>query len=713
MKIYQVIYTSVKHCLSDPNLGLTNQEGYRVYSCSQGLTKEDLTEITRFSSYRLPKNNQVKYSLTPGDPSVPGKFPKTFRALRLESGKYAAIQSVYAGRDFHGRDGNFFAHALVFDEVSDSFFPEQYYHSPVFRTHLTKKEFDQKLVPYLPVLEQAEVVEGLPEKVNTFIKEHPQQMSELWNQATMILKQNLPKHICVVTGSEEESDFYLLALKWLLPRDVSGRGGISTYNVYLPSDKQQKVIFHASIEGKNNITEKSIETHTNCIYLDFKNKDYADAKKPQILETDLFWLRKEYAQARLKSEVEFEDWGATFEETGQAGIGGKLLKLKANNTDAFVSRAKALYPQKTAEEITPAEFEILKVMYDHIELFQSSKEELSVRYMAAGIRLLCAGEPYNMENLLKAGDDPALQARLLHDHLSDYFTVLEAHYLKLDQKNALLLLRLFAVIKQTLEIATWKEFFKANKQYLSLFTELAAGVMITSDAPGVFQAPASWSRDEISEMVAYFESSTQDDALRKSCLKYIMDHEKDDWSRFGISLTKHTKTKGEQERDILRIRRMLGKVGYIPYQRNTYSALRQEVLNEMSRNANPLLLTRLLAVVYDWQASYGNQKAAQDYALSIRELLLEMRRTQTSCYNYIIPKLALELIETPGHYHELMINVETMPPSFWNWFLIGYKKSAGKEEISMTYQRIYVANKTKIAKLPNRAKIRRTFQNVK
>lgn len=713
MKIYQVIYTSVKHCLSDPTLGLTNQEGYRVYSCSQGLTKEDLTEITRFSSYRLPKNNQVKYSLTPGDPSVPGKFPKTFRALRLESGKYAAIQSVYAGRDFHGRDGNFFAHALVFDEVSDSFFPEQYYHSPIFRTHLTKKEFDQKLVPYLPVLEQAEVVEGLPERVNAFIKEHPQQMSELWNQAAMILKQNLPKHICVVTGSEEESDLYLLALKWLLPRDVSGRGGISTYNVYLPSDKQQKVIFHASIEGKNNITEKSIETHTNCIYLDFKNKDYADAKKPKILDTDLFWLRKEYAQARLKSEVEFEDWGATFEEPGQAGIGGKLLKLKANNTDAFVSRAKALYPQKTAEEITPAEFEILKVMYDHIELFQSSKEELSVRYMAAGIRLLCAGEPYNMENLLKAGDDPALQARLLHDHLSDYFTVLEAHYLELDQKNALLLLRLFAVIKQTLEIATWKEFFKANKQYLSLFTELAAGVMITSDAPGVFQAPASWSRDEISEMVAYFESSTQDDALRKSCLKYIMDHEKDDWSRFGISLTKHTKTKGEQERDILQIRRMLGKVGYIPYQRNTYSALRQEVLNEMSRNANPLLLTRLLAVVYDWQASYGNQKAAQDYALSIRELLLEMRRTQTSCYNYIIPKLALELIETPGHYHELMINVETMPPSFWNWFLIGYKKSAGKEEISMTYQRIYVANKTKIAKLPNRAKIRRTFQNVK
>lgn len=713
MKIYQVIYTSVKHCLSDPALGLTNQEGYRVYSCSQGLAKEDLTEIIRFSNYRLPKNNQVKYSLTPGDPTVPGKFPKTFRTLRLGSGKYAAIQSVYAGRDFHGRDGNFFAHALIFDEVGDDFFPEQYYHSPVFRTHLTKKEFDQKLVPYLPLLERAEKMEGLQEKVEAFIKEHPAQMSELWNQARMVLKQDLPKHICVVTSSEEESDLYLLALKWLLPRDISGRSGISTYNVYLPSDKQQTIIFHASIEGKNNITEKSIETHTNCIYLDFKNKDYADAKPAKILETNLSLLRKEYEKAQLKSDVEFEDWGATFADTDQPGIGGKLLKLKANNTNAFISRARALCPKTPAEDITPAEFEILKVMYDQIGLFQQQRESLSVQYMAAGIRLLCAGESYNMENLLKISEEPALQAKLLHRHMSAYFDILEAHYLELGQKNALLLLRLFALLKQTLGIGTWKEFLEGNKAYLSLFTELAASVMITSDAPGVFQAPASWSRDEISEMVAYFDASTEDEALRKSCLKYIMDHEKEDWSRFGISLTKHTKTKGEQERDILRIRRMLGKVGYIPYQRNTYSALRQEVLNEMSRSANPLLLTRLLAVVYDWQASYGNQKAAQEYALSIRELLLELRRTQTSCYNYIIPKLALELIETPGHYHELMINVETMPPSFWNWFLIGYKKSTGKEEISMTYQRIYIANKTKIAKLPNRAKIRRTFQNVK
>ena len=46
------IYTSVLHSLSDQELGLSNQPGLRVYSCSQGLERENLDEVARFSSYR-------------------------------------------------------------------------------------------------------------------------------------------------------------------------------------------------------------------------------------------------------------------------------------------------------------------------------------------------------------------------------------------------------------------------------------------------------------------------------------------------------------------------------------------------------------------------------------------------------------------------------------------------------------------------------------
>ena len=86
MKIYQLIYTSVKHSLSDSSLGLVNQPGYRVYSCSQGLTQGDIFEVIRFCGYRLPKNIDISYSETPFDTSIPDKFPKTFRTLKLASG---------------------------------------------------------------------------------------------------------------------------------------------------------------------------------------------------------------------------------------------------------------------------------------------------------------------------------------------------------------------------------------------------------------------------------------------------------------------------------------------------------------------------------------------------------------------------------------------------------------------------------------------------
>ena len=139
MKVYQLIYTSVQNSLSDTELGLTNQPGQHVYSCSQGLTKDNIQEIVRFANYRLPRNNTITYSEIVGDPAIPEMFPKIFRTLKLDDGRYAAVQSVYSGVDYEGKHGNFFAHALVFDEVDEDFFPEQYCGSEFFKTHLTDK----------------------------------------------------------------------------------------------------------------------------------------------------------------------------------------------------------------------------------------------------------------------------------------------------------------------------------------------------------------------------------------------------------------------------------------------------------------------------------------------------------------------------------------------------------------------------------------------
>ena len=178
-----MIYTSVKHSIADPDLGLVNQKGQRIYSCSQGLTRENIAELMRFSSYRLPKDNTIKYSKEYGDPSVPQMFPKVFRTLRLADGRFAAIQSVYAGYDVDGEEGNFFAHALVFDEIDDNFFPEQFFGSEQFRTYLTKAEQESELVKYLPVIENPPLPDGINEEIETFIKLHKKELTYLVNHA--------------------------------------------------------------------------------------------------------------------------------------------------------------------------------------------------------------------------------------------------------------------------------------------------------------------------------------------------------------------------------------------------------------------------------------------------------------------------------------------------------------------------------------------------
>ena len=130
MKVYQMIYTSVKCSLSDPEIGLTNQAGLRVFSCTQGLKKQNLDELIRFATYRLPKNNDIIYNNKPCDPEIPELFPKIFRTLKLSDGKYAAMQISYAGYDFEEQPGNVFAHAFIFDDVPDDFIPEKYFGHP-------------------------------------------------------------------------------------------------------------------------------------------------------------------------------------------------------------------------------------------------------------------------------------------------------------------------------------------------------------------------------------------------------------------------------------------------------------------------------------------------------------------------------------------------------------------------------------------------------
>ena len=712
MKVYQLIYTSVQHSLSDPELGLVNQSGLRVFSCTQGLTKKNIDEIIRFATYRLPRGAEAEYSQKPCDPSVPEMFEKIFRTFSLSDGRYVAMQISYAGYDFDGQVGNVFAHAFVFDDVDDGFMPEKYFAHPLYRTHLTEKDLGGEIVHYLKPLDDIEPTQGLEEKVIEFIDTHKSELTYILDKAARLLTSDDIKNICIATHDASLTQMYLLALKWMLPRGAAKHMGISTYNVYLPSDKQKQIVFHGTVKGKNNITMQSVEARSNCIYIDIENTKFDHGAKSMLFRFSVSELREIYAKYKFTSMSQLLDWEATWENTTKSGIAGKLIRLKKSAGDnAFKTRVMEIYPAINDLNMRNVRFELSKIMFDNVELFADEKNRVTEIYIGQCLEKLCGGESVDISDPFADDETAKAQADAVCTNLTEYMDTIRENYDEITDKNKITLLMFLGQVKHASGKDTWKALFN-NIENLKLFVKMSAEIVITGSGMNAFTNVDGWNTSDLAEMVAYFDASTNDVFLKKGCIKFIYSNKDEDWEKYGVSMTKHTKTQKQQEEDIRKIRRMLSKVGYIPYQRGKYSSVKGEVTDDVRNNNSPLLISRLLYAVYRWQGTYGNQMEAEKCAKKVRELLLEMRKTQRSCYDFMLPKLALEIIESPGHYHEVMVNTETVPPSFWNWFLIGYKRCKKDDDKLLAYTRVYNASKMRMSRIPAKKKMREIFQDV-
>lgn len=707
MNVYQLIYTSVQHSLSDNTLGLSNQPGLRVYSCSQGITHENIEEITRFASYKLPRNNNIEFSEVIGDPSVPELFPKIFRTLHLADGRFCAIQVVFSGVDFEGNPENFFAHAFVFDKYDDDFFPEQYFENPLYKTYLTTEEAEKKLIHYLPEANDIKPAKDVEERITEFIGKHKKELSYILISAFTVMTADKVKNICLAAEDGETVENYLLALKWLLPRDIAYNTGISTYNIYIPSDRQRRVVFNGTINGKNNITKQAIDVRKNCIYIDIDKTDFSMMELHAVFRTGktVQELRKTYAKYNFTSVLQYVSWLETF--CDEAELKDKLAKLKTVSRKIYALRAMELYEALPKDDDSENKFEFLKAAYENVYLFKDRMEKITDTYMDECIRRLCRGENYDVGEVLCIGEESKGQALHLVGRIPDYMHEIKENSETAGAKNKFVFLTILSQIKHGAEIDTWKEFFKDDKENISTFTVLAAMIMTGSENEP-FSPPQTWTEDDMAETVAYFHSSVRDEKTKFVCRKYILSHENIAWDKYGISFISRPKTAKEEEKDLERVHRMLKKVGYIPYSHGTYTVLRSDVRHDILDSTSPLLLSRILDTYYKWRAASGNQSAAQQEAIRLRDLILRLKNEERRVYNYIFPKLALEIIETQCHYHETIVNTSTMLPSFWEWFLIGYDKCEDDDAI-LNYTRIYEANRRKLMRLPISKELKEAF----
>ncbi len=693
MKIYQLIYTAVKHSLSDPELELINQAGYRVYSCTQGLTADEINEIIRFCGYRLPKNSEVKYSKTPFDPTIPDLFPKTFRTFKTDSGKYVAVQVVYSGYDWNGEEGNFFAHAFVIEDAPDGFRPEEFYDCTAFRKCLTESEINTELVRYMPLLEDYECKANLTDKIDNFVYNHKIQMSVILEQSMAVLAGTEKTHICISAKNQEESDMYVLGLKRILPPTLADRLGISTNNIFLPSAGQNKIVINGTISGKNNISDDDIDNRTNCVYIDTQRIQTDGVKPMKLFEMSMDELYESYERFSIQTGKQLQLWLNSYERINEQGVGDRMRTLyNSVGETLFCERTLSIYNKINQADFKQIRFEILEVMFEKIELFPNLKSTITTSLIMEGIECICAGEQRNVENVFRnISKEDAADIYKRIDYIMSLFNADS-----MDEKSGTLLLRIFSLLKFSNELLTWREFFKDDEKYITEFLELSAKVIINDTSPVTFTAPATWTENDTAEVIVLFDSSTDDAYIKKACRKYILENKNAVWSTYGITLHKNRKTSDDMEFDLQKVRKLLREVGYAPYQRTSYSDVKYNVINEMSTNENPLLLFRLLNAFYQWQGS-ETSVASEKNAVKVAELITEMRETQLSCYNYVFPKLALEILDCAGENHELIINSQTMDDNFWHWFYIGFKNNYNNENIRVNYERVAAANKTALS----------------
>ncbi|MFV8826488.1 hypothetical protein [Alkalihalobacterium sp. APHAB7] len=235
MKLLQLYYTSCQR-------GRSPGSGFQVYSASEGLTEEEILEIERYGVYIPPTH-------LPGHPTeeeIKTKYPVAFSFFQLKSGRYGICQSVYIGKDYSGRYGNYFSHALILEEGEWPFDPILLYKSPDLRTSLTLAEQEISYAPSpLPPLASIQLgTEITEEKVNKFIS-NERNKDVLTGMLNALIEEKGAPGSLFITAEPNEIPLWVAAVRLALPLQLTQQLFFTTYS-YDP--ERENFVINATLD---------------------------------------------------------------------------------------------------------------------------------------------------------------------------------------------------------------------------------------------------------------------------------------------------------------------------------------------------------------------------------------------------------------------------------------------------------------------------------
>lgn len=219
MKILQLVYTSCRK-------GISSGAGFQTFSMSDGITEDERKEIERYGLYVPP----AELPTQPDEAEIESLFPVSFTFFRLKSSRYGVCRSKYIGRDYSGRYGNYFCHALILEKGRWPFYPVELYGSPVWRHCLSEEEENTDKTPSpLPILRDVPLGDVIGfDPVSDFLQEEDR-IDSLKNILNALLGYPKTSRRLILCDHQENIPYWIAACQMAFPLKLSHELTFTTY----------------------------------------------------------------------------------------------------------------------------------------------------------------------------------------------------------------------------------------------------------------------------------------------------------------------------------------------------------------------------------------------------------------------------------------------------------------------------------------------------
>ena len=216
----QLHYTSSRY-------GLSGHPGFQTRAMSSAIQPEEKRAIERLGIYQPPRDCPVE----PTREQINELFPVAYRSTYLETGHLALVRSVYFGQDYTGRWGNYFSHALLFDQLPKTYWPVDLYEWEGWKSGLYKNEdiaqssYELPAIRFLPDKSAFSFIE-----LQQFLKEENGRQTVLGEMIQAVfLRKETARSLVIREEIEANGLFWIACLQKSFPTACQRDLGCSSY----------------------------------------------------------------------------------------------------------------------------------------------------------------------------------------------------------------------------------------------------------------------------------------------------------------------------------------------------------------------------------------------------------------------------------------------------------------------------------------------------